>query len=256
MRNDERLHQIERLTDLPLTLLAVAMVPLLLVPLLADVPSTYDQAFLAADWLIWAAFAADLGVKLVVAPKPFQYLRHHWIEALIVFVPFLRPLRLFRLLRLGRLAVTLGLNVHLMRSLARQRGTSFVLVAVIVTAVVGATLAFLAERGADGSNIHTMGDALWWALSTMTTVGYGDRYPVTPFGRGIAAALMLFGIAALSALTATVAAYIVRDHEDVQLADLLDEIRALREEVSRLQSSDNGARAPADGMTASLDTLL
>ncbi|MEZ4553737.1 MAG: potassium channel family protein [Dehalococcoidia bacterium] len=237
MRSEDRLQRVERITDLPLTMLAAAMIPLLLVPLLMDVSPAVEQAFVTADWLIWAAFAVDYGVKLAVAPHPLRYARRNWIQGLIVLLPFLRPFRILRLVRLGRLAAAVGLNVQLLRSLASQRGTSFILASVIVIAVAGAVTVLIAERHASGGNIDSFGDALWWALTTMTTVGYGDLYPVTPLGRGVAAALMLFGIAALSALTATVAAYIVRDHEDVQLADLMSELHALREEVARLRDT-------------------
>jgi len=251
VKSEERLRQLERLTELPLTMLALVMIPLLLAPLVVDLSPAVEQALIAGDWFIWAAFAVDYGVKLTVAPRPFEYARRHWAQGLVVFLPFLRPLRLLALLRLGRLAAAAGLNVQLLRSLASQRGTSFVLAAVVVIAIAGATVTFLAERGADAGNIRTFGDALWWTLTTMTTVGYGDRYPVTPLGRGVAVALMLFGIAALSALIATVAAYIVRDHEDVQLADLMSELRALREEVATLRG---GPGRPADATTR-LDTL-
>lgn len=235
VRSEERLRQIERLTEFPLFVLALAMIPLLLIPAVTEVSPAVEQAFLAGDWFIWAVFATDFGVKLVVAPQPLQYARQHWLEALVVVLPFLRPLRALRILRLGRLAAAVGLNLQLTQSLLDKRGTRFILAAVVGTAVGGATLGFLAERGAEGANIDTFGDALWWAVSTMTTVGYGDRYPVTAFGRGVAATLMFFGIAALSALTATIAAHLVADHEDVQLADVLSEVRALREEVARLQ---------------------
>jgi len=246
VKSDERLRTVERLTELPLTILALVMAPLLLTPLLVDVSPSLEQAITAGDWFIWAVFAVDYGVKLTVAPRPLEYARRNWIQALVVFLPFLRPLRLLPLLRLGRVAAALGLNVQLLRSLASQRGTSFVLASVMVTAVAGATTAFFAERGATAGNIRTFGDALWWTLSTMTTVGYGDRYPVTALGRGIALALMLFGIAALSALTATVAAYIVRDHEDVQLADLMSELRALRAEIADLRDGAGPAAMPVE----------
>ncbi|MGE0227946.1 MAG: potassium channel family protein [Dehalococcoidia bacterium] len=254
VRSEERLRRIERLTEVPLTMLALVMIPLLLTPLIVELPPAVDQAITAGDWFIWAAFAVDYGVKLTVAPRPLEYARRNWIQALVVFLPFLRPLRLLALFRLGRVAAAVGLNVQLLRSLAYQRGTSFVLAAVMLIAVLGATTAFFAERDAASSNIRTFGDSLWWTLSTMTTVGYGDRYPVTALGRGVALALMLFGIAALSALTATVAAYIVRDHEDVQLADLMSELRALREEVATLQNAASPPAPQADD-TTSLDTL-
>lgn len=240
LRTEERLDQVERLTELPLTVLAVIMIPLLVVPMVVDLPTSADRAMIATDWFIWAAFAVDYGVKLAIAPRPLAYMRQNWVQGLVVFLPFLRPLRVLAVLRIGRVAAALGLNVQLLKDLGRQRGTSFILAAVVAISVAGATIAFFAERSAEASNIRTFGDALWWSFTTMTTVGYGDRYPVTALGRGVAVALMLFGIAALSALTATVAAYIVRDHEDVQLADLMSELQALRSEVATLRGGAEG----------------
>ena len=74
---------------------------------------------------------------------------------------------------------------------------------------LGAIAVLDAEQDADGANITTFGDALWWASTTVTTVGYGDRFPVTTSGRLVAVALMLVGIAAIGAITAGVAAWLV-----------------------------------------------
>jgi voltage-gated potassium channel len=236
---EELLRRIERFTDLPLLILALALVPLLIVPAVVTVRPPWDDAILVADWAIWAVFAADFGVKLAVAPRRVEFLRRHWLEGLMVLLPFLRPLRVLRVLRLARVAVALGFNVQVIRDILAQRGTKVIVAAVVGTLVVGATLAYLAERGEPGATITSYGDAIWWAAVTMTTVGYGDVYPTTPMGRGLAVALMLFGIAALSALTATVAAFLVREsREETTLADLLAELRALREEVARLRAGE------------------
>ncbi|MBK6561527.1 potassium channel family protein [Candidatus Amarobacter glycogenicus] len=221
-------------------LLALVMVPLLLLPLVGDFPEGVERLFLAADWFIWAAFAVDYGVKFAVAPRRIQYVRDHPLEGAMVVLPFLRPLRLARFLRLARAATALGINVTILRDLARQRGTKLMVAAVLGCLVAGAGGVFFVERDERGANIQTFGDAIWWAATTMTTVGYGDFYPVTDEGRGIAVALMLFGIASLTALTATIAAMLVREHEEVDrasTADLADEIRALRGEVEKLRDT-------------------
>ena len=76
------------------------------------------------------------------------------------------------------------------------------------------------ERNAPGSNIHTPIDALWWGLVTVTTIGYGDKFPVTDEGRLIAGVLIIFGVAMISTLTATFAAWILSHEEQIEeLAD-------------------------------------
>jgi voltage-gated potassium channel len=157
----------------------------------------------------------------------------------MVALPFLRPLRLARLLRLARVATALGLNVAILRQLFGQRCTKLIVGAVLVCVVAGAGLTYLAEHEQDGANITTFEDALWWAATTVTTVGYGDHYPTTPQGRGVAIALMLFGIAALSALTAVVAAMLVRSggSGEPSLTEVLDELSKLRAEIAELRDS-------------------
>jgi len=101
-----------------------------------------------------------------------------------------------------------------------------------------------AERGAEDANIVSLQDALWWAASTVTTVGYGDRYPTTGLGRIIAVALMVVGIALLGVVTATVAAFFVSRLQDVQEAEerteatLSDVLAELREVRTRLDALD------------------
>lgn len=102
-----------------------------------------------------------------------------------------------------------------------------------------AALAVLdAERSHPDANIITLPDAIWWTAVTMTTVGYGDRFPVTPTGRAIALGLMIGGIALLGTVTATLASWLsdrVRVESAAQADPLLDEIRALRAEVAELR---------------------
>lgn len=92
--------------------------------------------------------------------------------------------------------------------------TTYVGGTAVVSLLLGAVAVLDAERGSPGANINTFGDALWWAASTVTTVGYGDRYPVTTEGRVIAVLLMLVGIALVGSITASVAAWFVRSSEE------------------------------------------
>ena len=248
MRSEERLQRIERRTELPLLALALVMIPLLLLPLTVDLSPGLERWFFVADWLIWAAFAADFGLKLLVAPHPLAYTRSHWLETAMVVLPFLRPLRATRLLRLARVAVVLGLNVGLVQSLFRQRGSSFIMACLLVAVVGGGTMAFLAERQSEGANITSLGDSIWWALVTMTTVGYGEHYPTTVLGRAVAILLMLFGIAALSVATASIAALLVRDQDQLELTDVVAklerqeerfgaQLEAIRNQLAEIQAS-------------------
>jgi voltage-gated potassium channel len=93
------------------------------------------------------------------------------------------------------------------------RATAYVIGLAVVAVGLGSVAMLDVERGDPDANITTFGDALWWATSTVTTVGYGDRFPVTLEGRLIAFALMLVGISLVGVVTASVAAWLVANVE-------------------------------------------
>ena len=220
--------RIERLTELPLLLLSFAMIPLLLGPLMWEL-SDYDETlFFTLDVFIWALFAADLIVKLAVAPNRLAYARRHWLEVLIVLIPFIRPLRIVRLFVFGARAFG---------GARRLVNVDFLLVYAIGMVLIAATFVTSVERGHD--SITTFPDALWWSFVTVTTVGYGDLSPVTPIGRAIAIVLMLVGIGLFGGLTANLASMIVRSEENVEenVESLIEEVRALREQVGGLETT-------------------
>jgi voltage-gated potassium channel len=99
-------------------------------------------------------------------------------------------------------------------SILRHHNLARVLLGAIVVIVTGSWLVLLNERGVAGSNIESFPQALWWAVVTVTTVGYGDKFPVTTGGRIVASVLMLVGIGLIGTLTATVASVFVKEHTD------------------------------------------
>ena len=208
-----RVERWERRSEIPLLLLAVAFLVAYAWPIL-DPRLDHDlETFLTAlSWTVWAAFAGDLAVRVLLSEDRGAYLLRHWYDVALVLVPMLRPLRLLRLLAFARV---LG------RSATRNlvgRVTVYVIGTAVAAVGLGALAMLDAERGADDANITSVGDALWWACTTVTTVGYGDRYPVTTAGRFVAVALMVVGIAVVGSVTAAVAAWLVgqvqRDEED------------------------------------------
>jgi voltage-gated potassium channel len=147
----------------------------------------------------------------VITPDTPGYLKRRWIEPATVLIPPLQGWhvvgieKMTLLVREGELRVEVILKHH---SLFR------VLIAVVGTLFIGAWLVLLFEERAKTSNIHNYPDALWWAIVTVTTVGYGDRYPVTEGGRVVAVILMLVGIGLIGVLTATVASVFIKEHTD------------------------------------------
>ena len=232
MRPDRQaaLSRFEAAVELPLLILAAAMVPLLVLPLLLDLPDAVEAAFVAADWFIWAAFAFEYVVRVTLTPNRWRFVRREWPSLLLVALPFLRPLRLvrstraLRLLRLGRLVSALSEVVKTGRSVLFRHNLHYAVAVTIGVVLASAAAVHVVEGEADGP-IVSLGDALWWSVTTVTTVGYGDKYPVTPAGRGIAAFLMLSGIALFGILTANIAAFFVeQDQEDDRVVAKLDEV--------------------------------
>jgi voltage-gated potassium channel len=97
---------------------------------------------------------------------------------------------------------------------------NLVLMGVTGIVVVGSGVELAFEQHAHGANIHNFGESLWWAIVTVTTVGYGGNYPVTTGGRCVAVVLMLVGIGLIGSLSATVANYFVKEKADEEKADL------------------------------------
>lgn len=194
----------ERRAEVPLILLALAFLVAYAWPVIDPRIDADVRSYLTvASWAVWAAFAADLAIRLALSNDRRRYATKHWYDVALVALPLLRPLRLLRLLALVRV---------LDRSAsANLAGRVLVYVSGVTVLAVGlGALAVLdAERDAEGANITTFGDALWWASTTVTTVGYGDHFPVTLEGRLVAVALMLVGIGLVGAVTASVATWIL-----------------------------------------------
>jgi voltage-gated potassium channel len=111
---------------------------------------------------------------------------------------------------------------------------SGILVAGVIVILVGAVLVRSVEEGVTEANIRSVGDALWWAVTTVTTVGYGDKYPTTGAGRLLASGLMLLGIGLFGVLTASLSSLFVAEARQSDVARVEAELAQLRMEVAGL----------------------
>ena len=158
---------------------------------------------------IYFIFLIDLLSRAFVALPEFkelagwiEFIKHNWLSIIAVVVPFFRTLRVLRVLLVLR-----GLSPYL-KSRASKVGL-IIGVTLPLTLFSSALSIFEAERYAEGSNITSFGDAIWWSVVSVTTVGYGDSFPVTTEGRYVAAFLMFIGIGLFSSITALIAAWVV-----------------------------------------------
>ena len=174
----------------------------------AEISSSTQNRLEIVQWTTWAIFALDLGIGIWKASDKKKYLQTHPLEILSVALPFLRPLRLLRVVSFGALAIQ-------KIAVGKQMAITFkVFLFSILIAYIAAVQITITERGVEGSNIKSFGDGLWWAVTTVTTVGYGDRFPTTSVGRVLAVGLMLVGISLMGVITASVAAWFVKMSQD------------------------------------------
>ena len=226
-----------RLTDGPLLALAVIFIVVLLLPYTFHLNRAEADSVNGANVIIWLAFALDYSVRLYLAEDRKTYVRRNVLDLLIVVVPFLRPIRAVRLLRLVRLFGVAGVAQRRAASV-QARTVSYVVTTALVATLVASFAMYDAERHSRTANIRTMGDALWWSLTTIFTVGYGDRYPTSALGRLIAVGLMVVGIALLGVITAAIAAWFVGHLRRVELEERQTEVtlEAVMSEVQRLHA--------------------
>jgi voltage-gated potassium channel len=232
-RSKATYHRYRAVMEMPLLVLSLLWLPVLIVPLVMTPAPAVDDTLTAMDYLIWAIFAGDYLVGLYLTPDRRHYFRHHLVDLSLVLLPVLRPLRVLRVLRLlsvVRVGATLMRLLNHMRDVLTHRKLHLVLISTAAITLVSATLELAFEQGMPGSTIQNFGDSLWWAIVTITTVGYGDRYPVTAGGRGVAFVLMLVGIGLIGVLTASIASYFVQERSDKKAEDVhrrLERIEAL-----------------------------
>ncbi len=226
-RREAMLDKIERVTELPALVLSFAMVPLLTAPFFWELSPSAEALMFALDTFIWSFFAVELTVKTAVAPQRVEYLKRQWLDVLIVVIPFIRPLRILRI-------IVFGLRAY--RGVTRLVHVDFLVVYAIGLVLIVATIVMSAERGSD-SQIDSFPDALWWSVATVTTVGYGDIVPVTQIGRAFAYVLMIGGIGLFGALTANFASILTtkKNPSFAALVDLREEVRLMRDELTRLR---------------------
>lgn len=183
-------------------------------------------------------FAIDYVVRLVIAENRWKWFYRHLIDLAIVVLPMLRPLRLMRFLTILAL-LNRGAGTRL-----RGKVVVYTVGGTVLLVLLAGLAVLDAERGS-GGDIQNVGDAVWWAFVTITTVGYGDYFPVTLTGRVVAVGLMIGGIALIGVVTATLASWIVERVSDdtqrkthateAQVEELRDEIRELKAMIQELR---------------------
>lgn len=236
----EALERFERQTAWPMLFLSLAIIPLLLLPLVADLSPSAESTLFTIDWIIWALFAIEYGIRLYLAPVKGRFLRSNVIDLVVVVIPFLRPLRVVRSARMLRLLRAVRVGALLMRGLDAVRvvlsrhNLGYTLLVVTFLTLGAGVAVWAVEASQAEPNIVNVGDGVWWAITTLTTVGYGDRYPTSSLGRGIAVVLMLVGVGVFGLLAASLASFFLERGERTN-AEPRSELREVLERLERIE---------------------
>ena len=238
-RMDERSRRIAKRFEVPVLIAALLVIPVIVIEE-ADVSDAWKTLGAILNWGIWITFALEVVVMLAVVPSKGKWLRDNPLEvAVVLFTPpflpaSLQALRVFRLLRLARLFRL----APLARRLFSLEGLRYVALLALLT-VLGGGAAFAAVE-----EHRSTWDGVWWAVTTITTVGYGDLAPKTVPGRVIGMAVMLVGIGFVAVLTGAVAQRF-----------LTAQIEVIEEEVQEVEATDAEVLAELREVRSRLDCL-
>jgi voltage-gated potassium channel len=208
-----------------------------------DASGGWKQAALVANWLIWGVFAAELAAILIVAKRKTAALRAHWLDmAVVIFaIPLfsqllasLRFARFARLLRFLRATTIVARAIQAQRRLTSAQTLRAVALFTAFAVVIAGIAEAEVDSGAD-SGVNGYWDGIWWAVETVTTVGYGDEHPASVAGRIVAILLMIVGIGFLSVLTASIASHFVQS--DTSSDGVLDALQRIEKDIAELKAA-------------------
>ncbi|MBA3056564.1 MAG: ion transporter [Gammaproteobacteria bacterium] len=251
----ELLQRLDGWLETPMLVLAFVWLVLLIVELVRG----ESLLFYFLGTAIWIVFIVDFAVKLVLAPDKLLYLKSNWLTAIALLLPALRIFRVFRAFRLLRLART-GRGLRLVRvvssmnrgmkalgaSLSR-RGFGYVITLTVLVTFAGAAGMYAFENESPGG-LGSYVDALWWTAMIMATMGSG-YWPQTAEGRVLCVFLALYAFGIFGYVTAALATFFVgRDADNIdaelagakQLAEVRDELIAIRDEIRALSRQSSG----------------
>jgi len=244
--DEPRIAAWDRRVDWPLTGLAVVFLVAyawsVLDTALSPVGRDLLESLLTGTWVI---FGLDYLVRIALARRRWRFVGTHLPDLAILLLPMLRQLRALRVI-----TVISVLNRQL-RDDVRGQVVAYVVGTVGLVGFVASLAVLEAERDAPGASITTFGEAVWWTITTISTVGYGDRYPVTFEGRVVAATLMVAGIALLGVVTASVASWFVENLR--RTARVVEE--ELEEDAARTAAQLDAVLAELRTISARLEVL-
>ncbi len=207
-----------KLFNILILILSVYVLISLLVSVVFELSEELNILLGYIDNFICIVFLADFWIRFKKADNKLEFMKWGWID-LIASIPFLdfaragRVIRLIRLVRVFRaLKSTKLIYEHITQNKKQSVLTSVALISILM--IIFSSIAILQFEKDINSNIKTAEDAIWWSYVTITTVGYGDKYPITTEGRIIGAILMTTGVGIFGTFTALVSSWFIQKNED------------------------------------------
>ncbi|QSX41541.1 potassium channel family protein [Shewanella cyperi] len=213
--------------ELAMMLLSLLSVVVVLTLTFVKLDDETERLLFYIDTSICVIFLSHFGVQLLRARDKVFFLRHHWID-LVASIPAIETLRFARLFQILRVIRLLRMSRSLFKQLVRQRRQATVaslLVAMVTILTLSSVAILLVEAGAEGANIHTAEQAIWWAMVTISTVGYGDHYPVTSAGHFVGALVIICGVSFFGVISGYMASLFVMPDEEEMLEAKSDSLR-------------------------------
>lgn len=233
--------------DVAMMILSIISICLVLSRLLLNLDAETSLLFYNLDSSICYIFLMHLSYRFFRTEDKLDYLKHHWID-FIASIPMTEELRYARLLQIVRIIRILRQNPNFFGQIKKhyQEATAASIILFIMLLLVSGSTAILYLESADpNGNIKTAGDAFWWTVVTISTVGYGDFYPVTDWGRTIATTLIICGVGAFATLSGLMATFLTasRNEDKVDNKQLLRELKQLRSEIAKLHAGQGQAQS-------------
>lgn len=239
----------EKFFEVPVMVSVLMLIPVLVIEYTQQ---TLEPVALYLNWGIWVVFLMEYGVLFFLSENKIEFIKSHKIELIIVifsfpivpeglessgFLRFARLPRLLNGLRFFRLAALLNRFASTVKAIFNSKGLRFIVYATVAIVLFFGFLFYISEP-----DVQTYSDGLWWALVTITTVGYGDITPLTNLGRIIASALMVMGIGFIATITAAVSSYFISSFgdKDITMNDLAKKLDKLELEIQNLKRENNG----------------
>lgn len=228
-RQPGALESFERKTAWPMMGVVLASLVLLIVPIFLPLSALERDALASLEWLLWLVFATEFATRWYIAMDRRTFVKHNLIDLAVVVLPIFPALRALRLFRLVRVAVVGARVVDQSDSIVKRSNTKYAFMVAGLVVLLAAVMVWHVEHENPQSSIHSMTDALWWAVTTVTTVGYGDKYPQSPEGKAVAIGLMILGIAIFGLVSATLASYFIE-------SETKDDNEEMREVLARVEA--------------------